>query len=427
MTYLASHPGVAMRAFESLKVFGKERYWKGEPPTYPQAAVSGRKGSVAVDVGQSIAEKRAAICAKFDELKNIRRESSADMRYVEALEKKFEKTFDKATSGYRRGGLWDAGWRSWGQPVKLRPYHFVGDYLNEKNIDRLAPSAKRFTLILDQLIEALGRGQQLMEARDQVKNLCRPLNVAEHANAPGQDISPVETSEFVCRLVEASRQSCELARQALDEASEQVCSDKKHYGKRQIISGCLFGIAAIVGGLSLAHSGFGLALLAYGVATLFRVVGLASIRGFDRDRGWKSIEGLLEATERFIMREGDEMKTDASLAQLRLVGRLVEGQENLKVGVDELRAGQDGLKDRMQILNDKFDQLRIELRGVSSARVPQAVASIEEASSAPSSVSPSQSSTTTSTPVGTPPKPLPAPLLRTQSLQCFTADPTRFA
>lgn len=445
MTYLASHPGVAMWALESLNFFGKERYSKGEPLIYEPATIGPRKEGIAEATGQSIAEKRAAICAKFEALKNTRREPGHDMRYVEALEKTFERTFEKATSGYRKGGLWDGVWRYSKQPGKWMPHYLVGNQIHEKDIDQLTPSAKRFALILDQLIEALERGRQSMEASEQVRALHHPSSFAERAGTSGQRGDPVETAEHVCRLVDISQQSCELARQALEEASGQVWPDKKHYGKRQILSFVLASVATAIAILGLAISAPILSCLGVTMTAATRGVGLASIRGFDRERSWKAIEGLLDATKQFITLEGDTMKTDVSLAQLRSTARLFEGQENLRMRIDDaqanLRGGQENLSVRIddareslkggqENLSGKLDEFREELRRVAIAAGVYAATSNVTAPSAPSSAPSSESSSvmssTTATPVGTPPKPHP-PMLRTQSLQTFTASPTRFA
>ncbi|MGC7403613.1 hypothetical protein [Pandoraea pneumonica] len=427
MAYLASHPGVTMRALEPWSVFEKEGHQKDALPTYKQAMTVHRRGPITASTAKSIAEKRAVISAKFEALKNTRCAPNVDQEYIVALETKFEKMFKKSTSGYLKGGMWDGFWRYLKMQDKWWPHYMVGYQLTEKDIEKLTPSAKRFTLILDHFLEALEQGRQLMVANEQLKSLCPPGDGPEKAGAYEQETYRAETDEQICRLVEASEQFGHLANQAIDRARAQVWPEKKHYGRRLLISGGLYLAAAIIGAIALGVSTGGIAFLAFTMTLLLRAVSLVSIRGFDRERSWKCVETLLDATEKFIKLEGDAMKTDVSLAHLRLTARIREGQDALKQGQEVLKQGQEGLQGGLQVANDKLDDLTAELRRVAIATGVYPATSNGASSSAASSASSSGSSSGASTPAGSPPKPPPAPLLRTQSLGYFTPDASRFA
>lgn len=103
MTYLASHPGVAMKAMGALGLL-KASAVDTRAPRHVDLTLDNTK-TTAGTVGCSIAGKHDVIAAQFVTLANTKQGMNKDTADVEALQKKFERAYAKATSGYLKGGM----------------------------------------------------------------------------------------------------------------------------------------------------------------------------------------------------------------------------------------------------------------------------------------------------------------------------------
>lgn len=421
MTYLVSHPGLARQALGQLDEIWKMRGAKGPPPSYAQAVSEARKPSKLMGgTGRSIAEKRAAIAAQLVEMTNSRRLAGTDTSLIEAVEEKFERAYTKATSGYLTGGMWDGFWRYSKMQGKWWPHYLVAHQLDQHDIEQLTPSARRFSEILDHLSQALMQGEEAMQTYHRLTK-----QVAEaFAEKVGDDKPHWERQQrFIANIREfvvGAKQHRDAAHAAIGRANGQVWPDKKHYARRLAISAALYSAAVIVGVVALAISSPVVAAIGFAVTLILRIVGLVNIRGYDRERSWKSVESLLDATEKLINGEGETMKVglwkmqeDAAALQRQMMW---DSQQQTRESQQRMR---EDIGDALR----KLSELKQDV-----SRIAQAVnVPTTSSGNASSSAGSSSASSAQSTPQGTPPKDRPAPLVRAQSCGYFTFDGTRFA
>lgn len=457
MTYLASHPGVAMTGMGALGLLKtKASAANTHLSRHRDPTLHGMKTAAGTPDG-SIAGKRDVIAAQFIALANTKQDMGKDTADVDALQKKFERAYAKATSGYLKGGMWDGCWRYAEMKGKWWPHYLVAHQLDVTDFDQLTPSAKRFTLILDHMSEALLQEQEAVAKCSELDRLKADVETLAAQGGAAEWAGRERTAILSRKLVAEIAGHRDNARTALARASEQVWPDKKHYGRRLAISGGLYGVAAAVGVIGLAVASLGVAIVAFAVTLVLRVVSLGSIRGYDRERSWKSADSLLEATKEFINCEGDAMKTEIWLAhsavmshqlnmiwdgQQRMRGDLQQTQrtvENLVAKHDAFEAKHDAFEAKHDAfasdMTSKMDSLREDMRSLARATgvhpspfgrgtlnlVPGPSPSLL---STPSST---PSSSTLSTPVGTPPRDRPVPLARALSCGQFNVDAHRFA
>ncbi|WP_140413372.1 glycerol-3-phosphate acyltransferase [Pandoraea sp. PE-S2T-3] len=362
-----------------------------------------------------------------------------DAADVEALQKKFERAYAKATSGYLKGGMWDGCWRYAEMKGKWWPHYLVAHQLDVTDIDQLTPSAKRFTLILDHMSEALLQEQEAL-AKCSELGLLKAEDKALEAQGGEAEWAGRERTAILSRkrVIEIAEHR-DNARKALARASEQVWPDKKHYGRRLAISGGLYGVAAAVGVIGLAVASLGVAIVAFAVTLVLRVVSLGSIRGYDRERSWKSAESLLEATKEFINCEGDAMKTEIWLAHSDVMSRQLnmiwDGQQRMSGDLQQTQRTLENLATKHDVfasdMNSKMDGLREDMRSLARATgvhpSPFRSGALNPVSSPFPSLPSTPLSSTFSTPVGTPPRDRPAPLVRALSCSQLTFDASRLA
>ena len=259
--------------------------------------------------GVSISEKRSEIAAQLTRIGNAQRAVGVSTYSVDKLSAAFEKSYDKATAGYWRGGLRDPFWRCLTTPDSPGVfYSMVADQLNEPCAELLTPSARRFLKVLTSFGEALDAELHLLQRHDQLL----AVNAQERGIGPlaGSDGDWEMLDRAKCRgmaLRDETAPMVERMRRAVDKARSSVRPEKKHHGKREAINGGLYTGAAIIAGLALLVSGSIVAVVGFAVTMLIRCVSLGSIRGFDREKGWKAVEGLLDHVKEFINNEENTM------------------------------------------------------------------------------------------------------------------------
>ncbi|WP_141118717.1 glycerol-3-phosphate acyltransferase [Pandoraea sp. PE-S2R-1] len=439
MTYLASHPGLATTGMGALRLLKVKASAVNTRPSRPGDLTLDNTKATAGAVGCSIAGKRDVIAAQFVALANTKQGMHKDAADVEALQKKFERAYAKATSGYLKGGMWDGCWRYAEMKGKWWPHYLVAHQLDVTDIDQLTPSAKRFTLILDHMSEALLQEQEAL-AKCSELGLLKAEDKALEAQGGEAEWAGRERTAILSRkrVIEIAEHR-DNARKALARASEQVWPDKKHYGRRLAISGGLYGVAAAVGVIGLAVASLGVAIVAFAVTLVLRVVSLGSIRGYDRERSWKSAESLLEATKEFINCEGDAMKTEIWLAHSDVMSRQLnmiwDGQQRMSGDLQQTQRTLENLATKHDVfasdMNSKMDGLREDMRSLARATgvhpSPFRSGALNPVSSPFPSLPSTPLSSTFSTPVGTPPRDRPAPLVRALSCSQLTFDASRLA
>ncbi|WP_150625936.1 hypothetical protein [Pandoraea captiosa] len=356
----------------------------------------------------SIAEKRAEIAGRFASIANARSRLGMSTQDIGDLGAAFDKSYRKATSGYWKGGLWDGCWRYPSSIGQHGAYSRVRDQLDVRHPDRLTPSARRFREILERLNEVLIKEE---EAIGHCERICdRAANLARDTYAsPSDERAAYAGVKADCSALIAQTSRCLAdARRSVGLASKQVWPEKKHYGKRFSLSGGLYLAAATVAALALAKVGLAIAVIGFAVTMLIRIVSLGSIRGFDRERGWKATESMLESTKQWLRNEETEMRTylegiQASASQ-RLddmmwdtLGVLKDGQQDTMRRLDQLESttarqfaslemrlsnriggiesrfdGLDGridrVENRLDSLSEKFDVMRADLQRVIAAQ-----------------------------------------------------------
>ncbi|VVE67738.1 hypothetical protein PAN31117_02729 [Pandoraea anapnoica] len=258
--------------------------------------------------GASIAQKRDEIVSQLAHIRNTQQARGASTYSVDNLSAAFEKSFGKATSGYWRGGLRDPFWRCLLVPDSPGFIcSMVADQLDEACEERLTPSAKRFLKILTCLSEALALHREMLRGRESLLAQSDRLGnrALDDVNADWGMLDDRKRKHMVFRAETAL--FVEQMRCAVDEARSNVRQEKKHHGKREAINGGLYTIAAVVSGIALIVSTWVVAIIGFCIAMVIRCVSLGSIRGFDREKGWKAVESLLDQTKDFINREENAM------------------------------------------------------------------------------------------------------------------------
>ncbi|WP_353191814.1 hypothetical protein [Pandoraea pnomenusa] len=313
-----------------------------------------------VPSGKSIDARRAEIADRLERIANARSRLGLPDAGVSKLQSTFDEAYRKATSGYWRGGLSDGFWRHKGASGQWGLLAFVGDQTNIGDSTRLTPSAKRFQVILEKLCDALANEQDVLEqcivvARKSEEALRKRVPGSEGREWGGRGGKEVDCLTLVRRI----ESHLDITRETIASASKQVVPEKKHYGKRFWISTALFvvSVGIAVAGL-IASGGVVAAALALGaliVTTVIRLQSLASIRGYDRDRGWKSIEGLLAETKHFLETEGEAMKTHL------LVTAALERLEIEKQVWQEMHAMRDDLRRVESVVAQDLAAVRAEL------------------------------------------------------------------
>lgn len=290
----------------------------------PAVAVLPRRHDVPRAVkglGGSIDARRAEIVARLEQIANARDRLGLSNVATRKLQKTFVTSYAKATSGYWRGGLCDAFWRCGSASRASGLLGFVGDQTTVSDARRLTPSARRFSRILEKLTEVLAHEHQALQTCIDVARSVEELGARPPSHVQGEWRSRLEVESEASALMATIDLHLDEVREALGQASKQVVPEKKHYGKRFWISSALYAVSVGIGIAALIASGgsfaaiIGIAALTF--TTVIRLQSLASIRGFDRDRAWKSIEGLLADTRHFLESEGAMMKTQMNVQATR--------------------------------------------------------------------------------------------------------------
>jgi archaellum component FlaC len=283
--------------------------------TWPQSKCELKRGAAAD--GKSIAEKHAEIVQQFQRIANTKAQLGLSGESITKLESAFFSTYKKATSGYWGGGLWDGCYRYGSNRHRQGLYFLVAEQLNDRNIDRLTPSARRFSLILGHLAQALRKEEEILRK-------CAEMTVRSTAlrRMTFEDID-AERAEYAkigaeCADVLAEIEQCLASvRETIGRGSKEVWPEKKHYGKRFAISALLYGVAGGIAIAALLVSSGVLVIVGLALTMVIRAVSLGSIRGFDRERGWKSIESLLASTKQLIETEGATMRAYLDISDRR--------------------------------------------------------------------------------------------------------------
>ncbi|WP_157112282.1 hypothetical protein [Pandoraea faecigallinarum] len=248
-------------------------------------------------MGVSITERRAEIVGRFASIANARSRLGMGSQDIGELEAAFEKSFRKATSGYWKGGLWDGFWRYRSSIGQHGAYSRVADQMDIRQADRLTPSARRFREILTHLNDVLIKEEEAIAYCARIRDRAANLENETFASTLDERAAYASVKAECFALIARTNRCLADARRAVAQASRQVWPDKKHYGKRFSLSGGLYLVAATVAALALAKVGLVIAAIGFAVTMLIRIVSLGSIRGFDRERGWKATESLLESTK----------------------------------------------------------------------------------------------------------------------------------
>ncbi|AJC22023.1 hypothetical protein [Pandoraea pulmonicola] len=348
--------------------------------------------------GVSIAEKRSEIAAQLMQLRNTCETLNLSTYSVDKLTETFEKSFDKATAGYWRGGLRDPFWRCITTPD--RPGFFcsmVGEQLDQQCAELLTPSARRFLKVLTAFGEALEHERDMLNRYgDLVKRNHAASRGETHADA-GEQWQALEGAKRRCMaLYDETAPLVEKMRRAIDRACASVRPDKKHHGTREAITGGVYAVAAVVAAVALSVASVAVAIVGFAVTVLIRCVSLGSIRGFDREKGWKAVEDLLNHTREFINSEEHRMYSNINRVitweqadQQALAWK--QGEEALKLArenwrqsektldlvhalqsqvkatsdsVSALDSRMSGLSGRMSRLEEKTDDMAVDLKRV---------------------------------------------------------------
>ncbi|MFK0375533.1 hypothetical protein [Pandoraea sp. NPDC090278] len=260
--------------------------------------------------GASIAQKRQEIASQLTQIRNAQLAMGGSTYAVDRLSSAFEKSYTKATSGYWRGGLRDPFWRCLTVPDS--PGFFcsmVADQLDEPCVERMTSSARRLLSILTSLSEALEHEQTMLREYASLVSKTGDLQ-SDAIDGVVANWEALEDLKRRCMTFRAQTAPfIEHMRRAVDVARSSVKPDRKHHGKREGINGGLYAAGAIVSGVALLVSGWVVAIIGFCVTMVIRCVSLGSIRGFDREKGWKAVEGLLDQTKEFINNQETAMYT----------------------------------------------------------------------------------------------------------------------
>ena len=324
--------------------------------SWPQPKCAHRRE--AVTYGKSIADKHAEIVGQFRQIANAKAQLGLDCGALSRLESAFFSTYKKATSGYWGGGLWDGVYRYVGNASRSGPYCQVGEQLNDHDVDSLTPSARRFSAILGHLTEALRKEQEIL-----AKCLATAQRSVASSGATFDDraiqmtASQSQSTERADGVAEIERCLAGV-RESIALATKEVWPERKHYGKRVVITSSLYSAAAAVAVAGLFLSGGLLGVVATVMTLVIRGVSVGSIRGFDRERGWKSVESLLASTKQFIETEGTMMRSYLDVADRRaaleredMVWNLLTG---IKSGLGQVNHHVDSLDSRAGVLSKQM-------------------------------------------------------------------------
>ncbi|VVE26207.1 hypothetical protein PAQ31011_03426 [Pandoraea aquatica] len=324
--------------------------------------------------GASIAQKRQEIASQLAQIRNAQQTMGLSTYAVDKLSSAFDKSYAKATSGYWRGGLRDPFWRCLTVPDS--PGFFcsmVADQLDEPCVERMTSSARRLLTILTSLSEALEHEQTMLR---EYASLASNTGDLQNDALDGV-ITNWEALEDTKRMCSTFRTQTapliEYMRRTVDAARSSVKPDRKHHGKREGINGALYAVGAIVSGIALLVSGWVVAIIGFCVTMVIRCVSLGSIRGFDREKGWKAVEGLLDQAKEFINNQESAMYstlTDkiliAQFDQDRLVWQQVlknsvaiqQNSEDLRCMKEDVSAIKQAVVQTATSLHGDFSTLR---------------------------------------------------------------------
>ncbi|VVE39429.1 Chromosome partition protein Smc [Pandoraea cepalis] len=317
----------------------------------------------AVTYGKSIADKHADIVGQFRQIANAKAQLGLDCGALSRLENTFYSTYKKATSGYWGGGLWDGVYRYVGNASRSGPYCQVGEQLNDHDVDSLTPSARRFSAILGHLTEALGKEQEIL-----AKCLATAQRSVASSGATFDDraiqrtASQSQSTERADGVAEIERCLAGV-RESIALATKEVWPERKHFGKRVVITSSLYSAAAAVAVAGLFLSGGLLGVVATAMTLVIRGVSLGSIRGFDRERGWKSVESLLASTKQFIETEGTMMRTYLDVADRRAALEREDMVWNLLTGI---KSGLGQVNDHVDSLDSRAGSLSKQMATVAN-------------------------------------------------------------
>ncbi|VVD89958.1 Chromosome partition protein Smc [Pandoraea terrigena] len=320
----------------------------------------------AVTHGKSIADKHAEIVSQFQQIANAKGQLGLDCDALHRLENAFFSTYRKATSGYWGGGLWDGVYRYAGNTSRPGPYWRVGEQLNDHDVGSLTPSARRFSAILGHLTQALRKEQEILAKCLAMAQCSVALGEATFDDPDAQRTASQRLSVERADGVAEIERCLAGVRESIALASKEVWPEQKHFGKRLVITTSLYSVAAAVAVAGLFVSGGILGIVATVMTLVIRAVSLGSIRGFDRERGWKSVESLLASTKQFIETEGTMMRTYLDVADRRaaleredMVWNLLKGiKSDLgQVGgrVDSLDSRVGSLSNQMETVANRLD------------------------------------------------------------------------
>ncbi|WP_144265669.1 hypothetical protein [Pandoraea sp. SD6-2] len=321
--------------------------------------------------GKSIAEKHEEIVRQFQQIANTKAQLGLSSESITRLESAFASTYKKATSGYWGGGLWDGFYRYTSNPSRQGLYFLVGEQLHDRDIDSLTPSARRFSMILGHLADALRKEEEMLQKCGEMVERSTALRSATFEDAAAQRAEYAKIGAECMDVLAEVEQCLNAARETIRCGSKEVWPERKHFGKRFAMSAVLYCIAGGLAIAALIASSGTLAIVGVVLAIVIRVVSLGSIRGFDRERGWKSVESLLASAKQLIETEGATMKTyldisdrRAALAREDMMWNLLQDVRTQTQGTD---ARVSAMAEQMSGVVSSVDSLRGDVRRQSQA------------------------------------------------------------
>lgn len=316
--------------------------------------------------GKSIAEKHGEIIRQFQQIANTKAQLGLSSESITRLESAFASTYKKATSGYWGGGLWDGFYRYTSNPSRQGLYFLVGEQLHDRDIDSLTPSARRFSMILGHLADALRKEEEILHKCGEMVERSTALRSATFEDTDAQRAEYAKIGAECMDVLAEVEQCLNAARETIRCGSKEVWPERKHFGKRFAMSAVLYCIAGGIAIAALIASSGTLAIVGVVLAIVIRVVSLGSIRGFDRERGWKSVESLLASTKQLIETEGATMKTYLDISDRRAALAREDMMWNLLKDVRAQTQGMDArvsaMAEQMSGVASSVDSLRGDVR-----------------------------------------------------------------